>query len=230
MWTKICGNTRLQDCLLAAELGADAVGFVFAAGKRTVTTDDAAAITAHLPASLEKVGVFTSNDADEIAHHAKAVGLTGIQLHRRYDPGLVRGVIASLSSGRPVRLLQVVHWDVDAAAADQLDDFSATIRRIAADGLIQAVLIDSRTAQRAGGTGHAFDWKAAAPVLRASALPVIVAGGLNPENVTAAIDALQPWGIDVSSGVERSPGVKDGAAIERFLQHARMSRQQLASG
>lgn len=220
----------MQDCLLAAELGADAVGFVFAAGKRTVTTHDVAAITAHLPASLEKIGVFTSNDVVEIAHSANAAGLTGVQLHGRYDPDLVRGVIASLSPGQPVRLLQVVHWDVGAAAADQIDDFSATIRHIASDSLIQAILVDSRTTQRTGGTGRTFDWQAAAPVLRATALPVIVAGGLNPENVTAAIDALQSWGVDVSSGVESSPGVKNSAALKRFLQHARISEEQIGSG
>ena len=102
MWIKICGNTRLEDCLLAAELGADAVGFVFAEGKRTVTASQVAAITPHLPASLEKIGVFTSRDArrDHVGAGLGA-GLTGVQLHGAYDPVL----IACLCTGRSYRHL-----------------------------------------------------------------------------------------------------------------------------
>ncbi|MGI4756189.1 MAG: phosphoribosylanthranilate isomerase [Janthinobacterium lividum] len=221
MWIKICGNTRLQDCLLAAELGADAVGFVFAAGKRTVTAEQVASITSALPGLIEKIGVFTSVDADEIAPAALRAGLTGIQLHSQYDDALVRSVRAATASRSSMRLLQVVHWDLDLQAADQIAAFSAEVRRIGDDGLVDALLVDSRTARVSGGTGRTFDWAAAAPVLAKAGLPVIVAGGLNPDNVAGAITALNPLGVDVSSGIEASPGVKDAEAVRQFIQNAR---------
>lgn len=221
MWIKICGNTRLQDCLLAAELGADAVGFIFAEGKRTVTAEQVATITAQLPASLEKIGVFTSTDAGAIAQAAKTAGLTGIQLHGEYDPALVRAVRADMPAGRSMRLLQVVHWDLDRTAEDQLAQFATVVRRITTDGLADGLLVDSRTAQKSGGIGRTFDWLAVAPVLVEAGLPVIVAGGLNPGNVAVATETLKPWGVDVSSGVEDAPGVKNSEAQRLFVKSAR---------
>lgn len=221
MWIKICGNTRLQDCLLAAELGADAVGFVFAEGKRTVTAQQVAPIVAALPKGLEKIGVFTSTDAKAIVEQALVAGLTGVQLHGTFDPALVRGVRAAAPSGRVFKLLQVVHWNLDVAAADQIAAFTENLERITTDGLVDALLVDSKTANHSGGTGRTFDWAAVAPILQKAALRVIVAGGLNPENVAAAVAALKPWGLDVSSGVEDAPGVKNAAALRRFVQQAR---------
>ena len=205
MWIKICGNTRLEDCQSAAELGADAVGFVFAAGKRTVTAQQVGAIIPHLPASLEKVGVFTSRDAEEIAGAAREAGLTGVQLHGAYDPALARAVNDQLS-GRPTfRLIQVLHWDTDRAAAEQADTFASACRAVEQDDIAHAILIDSRTSQGSGGTGVPFDWHAAKPMLAGLRMPVIVAGGLRPGNVAEAIRTLQPFGVDISSGVERAP-------------------------
>lgn len=224
MWVKICGNTRLEDCLLASELGADAVGFVFAEGKRTVHAEQVAAITSRLPETVEKIGVFTTVDASTIVPAALAAGLTGVQLHNNYDPALVRALRAGLSGSRCVRLLQVVHWDLDLPAETQLAAFTAEVQRITSDGLVDALLVDSRTAQKSGGTGQAFDWKAAAPALAASGIPIVIAGGLNAHNVADAIATLQPWAVDVSSGVERAPGVKNGEALRCFLESAKRDR------
>lgn len=223
MWVKICGNTRLQDCLLAAELGADAVGFIFAEGKRTVTAQQVAAITSQLPAPLEKIGVFTATDADTIAAMALAAGLTGVQLHSSYDPLLASAVRAGVPAAKSIRLLQVVQWNMDARAEDQLAAFSAEVERIAADGVADVLLVDSRTANINGGTGRTFDWTAAAPALADAGLPVIVAGGLNQENVAGAIGMLLPWGVDVSSGVEDAPGAKNAGALRRFVETAKAS-------
>ncbi len=221
MWIKICGNTRLQDCLLAAELGADAVGFIFAEGKRTVTAEQVATITAQLPASLEKIGVFTSTDAQAIAQAAKTAGLTGIQLHGEYDSALVRAVRADMQADHSIRLLQVIHWDLDRTAEVQIAAFTEFARRIASDGLVDALLVDSRTAHKSGGTGRTFDWHAVAHVLTEATMPVIVAGGLTPGNVSSAINTLKPWGVDVSSGVEDAPGAKNADAIRQFVRAAR---------
>lgn len=221
MWIKICGNTRLEDCQRAAELGADAVGFVFAAGKRTVTAAQVAAITAQLPAALEKIGVFTTRDADAVVAAALEAGLTGVQLHGVYDPGLASAVREKLESEPMFRLIQVLHWDADSSAAEQADSFADVCRAVAQDGIAHALLIDSRTQQGSGGTGVPFDWQAAKPTLAGLSIPVIVAGGLRPENVAEAIHTLRPFGVDVASGVEFAPGRKDGEKVSAFIEAAR---------
>jgi phosphoribosylanthranilate isomerase len=219
VWVKICGNTRLEDCLAAAELGADAVGFVFAAGKRTVTAPQVAAITKELPESLEKIGVFTSRNAQEIAETAIAAGLTGVQLHGLLDRDLLEALLDSRFIGRTI---QVMHWRTDLSADSQRNSFAANIDNINAWDLVEAILVDSQVVAKSGGTGATFDWAAVAPLIDHSQPPVIVAGGLRPENVGDAVRALRPWGVDVSSGVEAgTPGVKDRDAIARFIANAR---------
>lgn len=217
MWVKICGNTRLEDCLLAAELGADAVGFVFAPGKRTVTAGQVAAITAQLPASVEKVGVFTAGDVGGIAMTAEVAHLTGLQLHGAPD----RLLLESLAKATPCKLIQVLHWHVDQPVQQQRDAFAAQVEQLNTWGLVSAVLVDSHTAAASGGTGTAFDWQAVAPLLLRAHSPVIAAGGLKPQTVAKAIAVLKPWGVDVSSGVERAPGVKDPDKMKVFLAAAR---------
>jgi len=216
MWVKICGNTRLEDCLVAAETGADAVGFVFAKGKRTVTAAQVAGITAELPDLLEKIGVFDWADASAVIEAARSAGLTGVQLHRAFDPVFAAAVRAGLPG---VKLVQVVHWDVDAPSGSR---FREDVDAVVASGLVDAVLVDSRTASASGGTGVTLDWDAAAEALEGVGLPVILAGGLRAENVAEAIAAMRPFGVDVSSGVESGvPGVKDAAKVGAFVRAAR---------
>lgn len=223
MWIKICGNTRLEDCLLSCELGADAVGFVFAPGKRTVAAALVSEITAKLPEGVEKIGVFTSLDPDEIAQTVVASGLTGVQLHGAYDP-LLAGAVKQRcrARGGSLRVLQVLPWDLDARPATEVERLAASAKAATEDGLVDVLLIDSRTRGASGGTGQTFDWAAAKPALEGLRLPVIVAGGLRAENVAGAIGRLQPWGVDVSSGVERAPGVKDAVKLRQFFENARI--------
>ncbi|AFL86976.1 phosphoribosylanthranilate isomerase [Terriglobus roseus DSM 18391] len=218
MWIKICGNTRLEDCVVAAEAGADAVGFIFASGKRLITAQDARAITSELPETLETIGVFTQTNAAQILATAAAAGITGIQLHSAFDPrraAIIRRQFPK-TKGR-MRVLQVVHWLTDVSAETQMERFRVECKAIAASGLADALLVDSRTAEASGGTGVTFDWSAAASALQGLSLPVIVAGGLRPENVGPAIEALHPDGVDTSSGVEVSPGVKDHDRVRAFV-------------
>ena len=217
MWIKICGNTNLEDTLLAATLGADAVGFVFAAGKRTVTPAQVAAITPHLPATLEKIGVFTTGSFHSIVQTAREAGLTGVQLHGAFAPSLLAGLRAALPP--PQKVIQVLHWFTDDPAANQT--FPLQLQQVEQNATANAVLVDTRTRTATGGTGIPFDWRAAQPVLAHLRHPLILAGGLTPANVAAAIATLHPWGVDVASGVEATPGRKDPQRLAAFLANAR---------
>jgi len=219
MWVKICANTNLKDALLAAKLGADAVGFVFAPSSRQVKVDQVAAIVPWLPDSLEKIGVFMSRDAAEIADIVRAAGLTGVQLHGGFDLELARQLRGQLGSS--IVIIQTVHWKVD-GSTDNAEELREQLQLIACEPTIDRVLIDSKTAKGAGGTGVSFDWSAAREAFSGFEGKLIVAGGLRPENVAAAIAALRPWGVDVASGVEIEPGKKDGDRLLRFIEGARL--------
>jgi phosphoribosylanthranilate isomerase len=215
LWIKICANTTLEDARLAVEAGADAVGFVFAPSPRRVTAAEVAAIIRHLPSFIEKIGVFVDATMDEIYSTVRECGLTGVQLHCDTDPELPAKLRAHLGPG--VRILRVVHFGAEAgeqAAA------------LAVDENVDAVLVDSHTATAVGGTGIAFDWDAAKKSVFgktgiATKTKLIAAGGLNLENVAQAISTLQPWGLDVASGVEEVPGHKNPAKVWAFIACAR---------
>lgn len=221
MWIKICGNTRLEDCQRAAELGADAVGFVFAAGRRTVTTAQVAAITPLLPAALEKIGVFTTRDASEIVRIAHDAHLTGVQIHGPLDLRVTRAVREHFNPLGQRRIVQVLHWWTDTPAEEQQEALAAECEGVDESKAADALLVDSRTRTASGGTGIPFDWEAAKLALSGLQLPVIVAGGLCPENVGDAIRTLRPFGVDVASGVELAPGHKDGDKLRAFIEAAR---------
>jgi phosphoribosylanthranilate isomerase len=232
MFIKICANTNLADAQLAAELGADAVGFVFAPSKRQVTSAQVAAITPHLPSQVATVGVFATTEAQEIIAAVRAARLTSVQLHHELHPVLVTELNVAFE-GR-VQLIQLVPYAIDAANQDSADaQFEMALRAALARTELSAVLVDAARAGVSGGLGAAFDWNhAAALVRRAYAaaagsgrdLPkLIVAGGLRAENVGEAIAALQPWGVDVASGVESQPGKKDPERLRAFLAAVRRS-------
>ncbi len=217
MWVKICANTSLEDAQFAADAGADAVGFVFAKSTRQVTPAEVRAIIPMLPVELEKYGVFVDAGFEEIAQIVDECGLTGVQLHAANDPALP-SKLRNHSSGvrRPLRILKVIHYS---------SDLKEQIRAAQSDSAIDGVLVDSRTATLVGGTGRRFDWEAASGsfVAAGSRLRMIVAGGLNPDNVGEAIVTLRPWGVDVASGVEAKPGRKDPAKLKAFVENARIA-------
>jgi phosphoribosylanthranilate isomerase len=222
MWVKICGNTNLEDASLAAELGADAVGFVFAASKRQVNAAQVAAITLHLPAAVERVGVFDSHDPEEIARAAQAAGLTAVQLHGGFDEELLQHLSETFAGA--IQIIQTLHWRVgEDPQTESADLLMLQIERIAALGPANRVLVDSKVGAAGGGTGVAFDWTMAREAFASAPrdLHLVLAGGLNPGNVALAIRELSPWGVDVSSGVEASPRRKDPERLARFIENAR---------
>jgi phosphoribosylanthranilate isomerase len=212
LWIKICANTSLKDALIAAEAGADAVGFVFAPSPRQVTPAQAAAIVPHLPAALEKIGVFVDAVFEEISATVEAAGLTGVQLHWDAPPSLPAQLRERF--GPKLRILGVVHFDATTADKDAVPS---------SDPNVDAILVDSRTVSFAGGTGQTYDWGAARKTIFSADGPMkyVAAGGLTPANVAGAIATLHPWGVDVVSGVEAAPGRKDPAKVRAFIANAR---------
>ncbi len=221
MWIKICANTNLPDARLAASLGANALGFVFAASKRRVTAAEVARITSELPTGFERVGVFDTQTASEIVGAVREAALSGVQLHARLDREMVARLAGEL--GPAVTLTQTVSWAVDPSAAASAADVERQLRELAELPAITRVLVDSRVGSTTGGTGVPFRWRDAARVLREQQgrTHLILAGGLRPDNVAEAIRTLEPWGVDVASGVEASPGQKDASKMERFFAQVR---------
>ena len=204
---KICGITRLEDAQLAVAHGATALGFVFwSKSPRAVSAAVAAAIVRALPADVARIGVFVNEGVAAIRQVIAESGLTAVQMHGDETPADA----ASL----PVPVVRAVTIG-DAAARD------------AAWPRDTIFLLDAADPVRRGGTGRRVDWEKAAGVCRGRR--VILAGGLTPENVATAIATVHPYGVDVSSGVEATPGIKDAAKVQAFLANARTAFARLES-
>lgn len=208
---KFCGMTRPVDAKEAATLGARYVGAVFAGGPRRVDGARAAECFRALPAGVRRVGVFGSQSPDEIAAIAELVRLDVAQLHGDPDASAVELVRERTGGGLHV-------WGVARIdGADLPSGFAELVE--AAD----AVVLDARVAGMLGGTGRTVHWAAVAERLTAlrRRTPLVLAGGLTPENVRRAIDLLRPDVVDVSSGVETSPGIKDHGRMRAFSDAVR---------
>lgn len=197
MFVKICGITNESDALMATAMGTDAVGFVFAPSSRKIQPTQARDIARRLPPEILTVGVFRDEAPQRVVEVVNTAGLRGAQLHGFESPAEVAWV------------RQRVPFVVKAFAVGH-----PLLERLA-DYDVDAVLIDGPEP----GAGETFDWDAIAGVVPSAKL--LLAGGLRPDNVAAAIGALEPWGVDVSSGVESSPGHKDVRLVRRFINDAR---------
>lgn len=196
MFVKICGISSLDDAECAVECGANAVGFVFwPESPRFVDPHRAAVIAAMLPPFVTPVGVFVNQPVDRVNEIAALVGLGAVQLHGDEDLDYAARV------KRPVLKAMTV-----ATAPEVMDGWPPATM----------ILLDAHDPVRRGGTGKTIDWtRAAATAVRRR---IVLAGGLTPENVAEAIDRVRPFGIDVSSGVERAPGVKDHGRLRALFE------------
>ena len=205
---KICGVRRLVDALAATEAGADAIGFNFWKGtRRYVTPSDAARIIVQLPDTPWKVGVFVDEDADNVIQIAEESGINVLQFHGSETPEYWK---------RFERFRRIKAFKVgDGFVPSSVTQYSSAA----------AFLLDASVAGMHGGTGVTADWELAEKTKAYG--PVLLAGGLNAQNVGEAIRRVRPWGVDVASGVETEPGVKDSKLIREFMEAVREAEAEI---
>ncbi|MBM4039282.1 MAG: phosphoribosylanthranilate isomerase [Planctomycetes bacterium] len=199
---KICGITRPKDAVAATEAGADAIGLVLAESPRQVSVAQAQAIVAELPPFVTPVALFVNESLGSMLGRCEVLGIRIVQLHGDEPPKVARDL--AVAGLRVIRAFRIG----EEADLEELKGYPAA-----------AYLLDAKVAGRRGGTGVALDWELAA---RATSLGrIILAGGLTPDNVAEAVRRVRPYAVDVSSGVESAPGVKDAARIRAFIASAR---------
>ena len=199
MFIKICGITNEQDALLAVALGADALGFIFAPSPRQVAPQRVKEIVRRLPQSVLTVGVFRDEHPQRVIDMVRESGVFGAQLHGHESPANVAEVMVE------------INWVVKAVVAGSIEAQRAD------EYLTNLILVDSPSP----GSGLAYDRDLISQI--PSTVRVLLAGGLTDENVGSAISQVAPWGVDVSSGVEKSHGYKDPIKLKRFIENARAS-------
>jgi len=199
---KICGITNIDDAMMAAELGAHALGFIFAQSPRNINPEKAREIICQLPPFVQTVGVFVNEGEKVIRQIVDLCGLDLVQLHGDESvevcSRLMPRVIKVIRVKERTSLLPIKHYN----------------------GNVRAILLDTWSAQARGGTGRGFDWDSAVEA-KQFGIPIILSGGLNPANIKEAIALVKPVAVDVNSGVEARPGKKSLALLEQFFNEIR---------
>lgn len=196
---KICGITNLEDAILGSDLGADALGFVFAESPRRISPKLARKIILSLPPFLVKVGVFVNEKIDKVKEIYHYCGLNFVQLHGEEDEGYMSSLSLPVMKTFRVKGYKIL---------DEIAKFKSNY-----------FLLDAYDQTSLGGTGKSFDWDIAKKANEIGKL--ILSGGLTPLNVKKALEEVHPYGVDVSSGVEMKPGIKDPKKMRRFIKEVR---------
>lgn len=201
---KICGMTNLKDVKVAVDGGVDAVGFIFyKKSPRSVTMQAVREIVLELPPFVDSVGVFVNETAEQINKIADHCKLDRVQLHGDESPAFCKKI-----RRRVIKAIRVK----DIQSLKKLSDYP-----------VSSFLLDTFSEDQYGGTGKVFDWNLAYPAKKYG--PIILAGGLTPINVRQAIQRIQPYGVDVCSGVESQPGIKDHKKMKAFLKNVKAERK-----
>jgi phosphoribosylanthranilate isomerase len=202
---KICGITNLDDALYAAECGADALGFIFyPKSPRCITPDKAASIIQKIPPFITTVGVFVNEKPDEIRHIISMTGLRTVQLHGEESPDTCGLFFSAIKSFRVK----------DMTDLKQLEQYPR----------VSACLLDTYSEAEYGGTGRIFNWDIAVEAKKMCR--IILAGGLTPENIEAAVKHVRPYAVDVCSGVEAEKGNKDLKKVKEFISRAKRAAEE----
>ncbi len=203
---KICGITNVEDALFSISAGADAVGFILYPGsKRFIKAKEVRKITVQLPPFVSKVGVFVNQDPRDVLEIMSYAHLDFAQLHGDETPDECEYI----GSSRVIKVFRL-------SSIDEVESIAPFV------GKVRAVLLDTYSKGSYGGTGRTFDWNIARKVKELyPELPLILSGGLNPENVSEAVEAVSPYCVDVSSGVEREVGKKDPEKVVAFVRAAK---------
>ena len=199
---KICGITSIRDAAMAVEVGTDAIGFIFASSPRQVSLEKARDIVDSLPPFVQTAGVFVDEDVTTIRHIVDFCGLDMIQLHGNESPEFCRKLMP-----RSIK-------------AFRLEDSASLLPMKLYKGKVRALLFDTYEKEIKGGTGKTFDWNLAVKG-KDLGLPVILSGGLVPSNIQKAISIVRPFAVDVNSGVEEFPGIKNPGLMKKMMEGIR---------
>lgn len=199
---KVCGITDLEDAKLAIGLGAHAIGFVFARSPRQVSPEIARNITNKLPPFVQTVGVFVDEEMSKVRETIQFCSLDLVQLHGNESAQDCYQLMP-----RALKAIRVK----DRSSLSVVSQYHASVR---------AILLDTYSETLAGGTGRTFDWSIAVEAKRFG-IPIVLSGGLNIENITAALDKVRPFAVDVGSGLEKRPGKKDPELLKEFIDKVR---------
>ncbi|MGQ0633390.1 MAG: phosphoribosylanthranilate isomerase [Planctomycetaceae bacterium] len=221
MWIKICGIRDVETALAVAKCGVQAIGLNFyERSPRVVALDVAARIVTQLPTTVDPVGLFVNQSAADVRRIAGRCGLRTVQLHGDEPPE----VVAELAELRVIRAFRVGGEGLSAVA-----EYLETCRELGS--LPWACLLDARVEGTYGGTGKTAPWEAIRRDYRAGHWPsLILAGGLTPENVAAAVRCVRPWGVDVAGGVEKAVACKDAARVQQFVAALAPAREKMEDG
>jgi len=205
----MCGTTNSEDARAAVQAGVDALGFIFVErSPRFITVPKAKEIIAGLPPFVDPVGVFIDHDLKEMVEIARGIGLAYLQLHGKEDPDYC--LHAARMAG-PCKIIK----------AFRVGEKSEPVDFIKYNNVVKGFLLDTYVKGQAGGTGETFEWQLVERLNLQR--PVILAGGLRPENIMEAIRAVKPYGVDVNSGIESSPGIKDHGRLYELIDQVRLT-------
>ncbi len=204
MKIKVCGITRLEDAILAVDAGVWAVGFIFVENTpRYIEPEIARQIIEKLPESIEKVGVFVDSSVSEVLSISKQAGITKIQLHGDETAEYCENVSQIIRK----EVIKAIHVK-DSTDLEKISQYKDSVSYI---------LLDTYSEKEKGGTGRTFDWEIAKQA-KSFNIPIILAGGLTPDNITQAYEQVQPYALDLSSGVEKEKGIKDAAKLNKLKE------------